>query len=165
MNIIARKTSEFLSLRRESALCAFAMLGLCRSSFYMVRSGAHAQLFEVARVQRHQHLALVALLLPFLEVGVESSRVGVVLALLRLLAQPRGPLLEKPIALDVAIGLVVCLSARLAMGSNWQRSLAACTHHCVAQGCRVAFVVTLGHGDAYKCQGPGRAKSTSVGTG
>ena len=36
MNIIARKTSEFLSLRRESALCAFAMLGLCRSSFYMV---------------------------------------------------------------------------------------------------------------------------------
>jgi hypothetical protein len=37
MNIIARKTSEFLSLRRESALCAFAMLGLSHSFFYMVR--------------------------------------------------------------------------------------------------------------------------------
>jgi hypothetical protein len=36
MNIIARKTSEFLSLRRESALCAFAMLGLSHSFFYMV---------------------------------------------------------------------------------------------------------------------------------
>jgi hypothetical protein len=28
MNIYRRKTSEFLSLRRESALCAFALLGL-----------------------------------------------------------------------------------------------------------------------------------------
>jgi DMSO/TMAO reductase YedYZ heme-binding membrane subunit len=36
MNIIARKTSEFLSLRRESALCAFALLGLSHSSSYMV---------------------------------------------------------------------------------------------------------------------------------
>jgi hypothetical protein len=36
LNIYRRKTSDFPSLRRESALCAFAMLGLSHSSFYIV---------------------------------------------------------------------------------------------------------------------------------
>ena len=43
MNIIARKTSEFLSLRRESALCAFAFLGLSHSSSYIVILAQHAE--------------------------------------------------------------------------------------------------------------------------